>query len=459
MICFLFFNCYCFGKTKIYGSAINSYGQFVHVFTIDDFISNAETHVHTTSVDKNERFYIELEDMGIRKIVIRINNAYAQLYVQDGADYYIEFPEESFDNMTFFSGNETEILFFNLDSTDINYKILGFEAWMDDELADLYIIKDVEPNKFIEGVLRFKNDVQVEYREDTCSYFRAYIKYSLGKNVDNINYFGAPTKLSKYNFFIRQEEIHYQNPAYMDFVLDFYDRYLFQMDGNVRRSVIQSIHEQNSKSMINALTMDSLIPTEEFAELIALKIIQDEYAFGNLSKNDLIRVTNQIEFNGLNTDNRKIAYNLIEEFYTIIEGDPLPEVKLNEQYLKVPAGKFLYIHFFDPGNPSSLSEVSALKKLYEKYSDVIGFVSLYLDNTTVMSSFKKRVLKIIDWDVHALRYEHPLWKSLNIGSFPHYILVSPSETIVGLPALGPIPNGVYQTIEKTFHDIQVRMKK
>ena len=454
-LCFIFFSPSCFSKTKIYGSAINGHGQFVHVLTIDDYITNAETMIYSTAVNENDQFYIELEDAGIRKIVIRINNSYAQLYIQNEATYFIEFPEESIDVIPYFSGNETEILFFRLDSTDINYKILGFEAWMDDELADLYILKDVEPTKFVEGILRFKTDVQREYMNDTSEFFKLHIKYSLGKIVDNIRYFGSPSIKTKFDFFIKNEKIHYQNSAYMDFVRDFYDRYLYQMDKNLRAPVMESIYKQNSRNMIRALTFDSLIPNEEFAELIALSIIQEEYKYGDLPKNELISITNQIESNGLNIENRKIAYNLIDEFYSIIEGDPLPNVFITEgKKLEAPVNKYLYIHFFNPNNPTSLSEISALRRLHDNYNNSISFISIYLDNTSVLSPLADRVLKVIDWEVYPLKYEHPLWEKLNIGSFPYYILVNNKQQISRLPALGPNPNGTYQTIEKTFYDIQ-----
>jgi hypothetical protein len=460
ILCFIFSSQFCFAKTKIYGSAINGHGQFVHVLTIDDYITSAETIMFSTSVDENDQFYIELEDAGIREVVIRINNSYAQLYIQNEATYFIEFPEESIDVIPYFSGNETEILFFKLDSTDINYKILGFEAWMDDELADLYILKDVEPTNFIQGILQFKADVQKEYMNDTSVFFKSYIKYSLGKIVDNIHYFGSPSNETKFDFFIKNEEIRYHNPAYMDFVSDFYDRYLYQMASYLRGTIIESIFEQNSRNMVKALSFDSLIPNVEFAELIALKIIQEEYKFGNLPKNNLISITSQIESNGLNFDNRKIAYNLIEEFYTIIEGDPLPQVQLREgTKLESPSNKYLYIHFFNPNNPTSLSEISALRRLYDKYKSSISFISLYLDQTSVLSPLADRVLNVINWDVYGLKYKHSLWKDLNIGAFPYYILVNSKQQIVRMPALGPNPNGIYQTIEKTFHDIQKSMNE
>ena len=455
LILFLLCSQYGFGKITIYGNATGGENANVYVSLIDDYLTQSESLIYNTITNSEGQFVIELEDLGIRKIVIRIQNSYSKLYVQNDATYFVEFPEQSIDIIPYFSGSETEILFFNLDSTDINYKILGFEAWMDDEIASLYIIKDVEPIKFVEGVLQFKTEVQTSYASDTSSYFKNYIKYSLGKNLDNLQYFGAPTKESKYEFFIKNEPIQYQNPAYMDYINDFYDGYLFQLDQMIRKPLIQSVYNLNTKHMITAIEFDSLIPNHMFAELIALKIIQQEYQSGTLPKNNLIDLTNQIRLNSLHPNNRKIATNLIEEFYTITSGDLLPVIYLSEQYeLKAEHQKYLYLHFFDPNNPNSLTEISALKRLQTKYNNEIEFVTIYLNQNSLANDFSKRVLANIKWRSFALDYVHPIWKSLNVGSFPYYILVNPKQKIIALPALGPNPNGSYKTIEKTFYDIQ-----
>ena len=109
----------------------------------------------------------------------------------------------------------------------------------------------------------------------------------------------------------------------------------------------------------------------------------------------------------------------------------------------------------DPENPNSLSEISALRRLYEKYNSHIDFVTIYLNQRTETSDFARRVISGIKWEYYALDYGHSIWKSLNIGSFPYYILVKDNLQIKGLPALGPTPNGVYETIERTFHDIKL----
>lgn len=442
-------------NTKIVGAALNASNQYVYVSEIEDYITNSESIIYTTTVNERGQFVIDLEDIGLRKIVIRIKNSFAELYIQNNTTYYIEFPQESIDVINYFSGSETEILFFNLDSTDINYKILGFEAWMDDEMADLYILKDVEPVQFIDGILKFKSEVQEAYASDTSSYFRDYIKYSLGKTVDNLYYFGAPSKTTKYDFFLKENEILHKNPAYMGYFNDFYDQYLFQMNKSIRVPLLESIYDNNAATMVKAISFDSLVPTQEFAELIALKIIQQEYHANRLPKNNLIYITNEIRKNSFYEQNAIIAENLIEEFYTIIEGDPLPIMNLTKDtQLKPSLNKFLYIHFFDPENPSSLSEISALRRLFEKYNSHIEFVTIYLNQGIRLSDFAERVLDGIKWEIYSLDYGHPIWKSLNVGTFPYYILVKDNLKIVGLPALGPTPNGVYETIEKTFYDIQ-----
>tara|TARA_Y100001978_G_C23690983_1_gene434751 strand:- start:991 stop:2382 length:1392 start_codon:yes stop_codon:yes gene_type:complete len=455
LILFLLWGQYSKGNTTIYGTASGAKNAYVYVSLVEDYLTNTETLIYNTVVNSEGRFVIELEDLGIRKIVIRIQNSYSKLYIQNGATYFVEFPGENIDIIPYFSGSETEILFFNLDSTDINYKILGFEAWMDDEIASLYILKDVEPVKFVEGVLQFKTEIQATYAADTSNYFKNYIKYSLGKNLDNIQYFGAPTRKSKYEFFIKNEPLQYHNPAYMDYVNDFYDGYLFQLDQMIRKPLIQSVYSSNAAHMITAIEFDSLIPNHKFAEFIALKIIQQEYYSGNLPKNNLIDLTNQIRLNSPYSNNQKIATNLIQEFYTITTGDQLPIIYLNEQYqLKAKHQRYLYIHFFDPNNPNSLSEISALKRLQIKYNNEIEFVTIYLNQNALMNDFSKRVLDNITWKSFSINYGHSLWKSLNVGSFPYYILVNPNQTIIGLPALGPNPNGSYETIEKTFYDIK-----
>ena len=187
--------------------------------------------------------------------------------------------------------------------------------------------------------------------------------------------------------------------------------------------------------------------------MIALEMVKSEYPKGNIPQNNLIKVARFIELNSSYDQNKTIAKNIQKQFYSLAKGDPLPTIYLDNQRALGNANKYQYVHFFDPSNPKSLPETFALKALYAKYKNHVDFVTIYLEAKSTNEGFKQRILKEIVWPIYGLSYNHPIWKTLNVGTFPYYILIDKELNIESIPALGPIPNGVYETIDKTFHEL------
>ena len=139
-----------FSKTVIFGTAQISSSDWVYLYEIDDFITRSETLIQKFKTNKEGRFYFEIDNNCTKRYVIRRNNTFTELYLQPNSTYKIILPTESIEVIPYFSGKEVELLFIELDTSDINFKILGFEAWLDDEMADLYLLKDANPIKFID---------------------------------------------------------------------------------------------------------------------------------------------------------------------------------------------------------------------------------------------------------------------------------------------------------------------
>ncbi len=439
--------------TKIFGTATNSVGEWIYIYEIEEFVTKSERYIEKFKTTDKNRFYFEIEHKEVKRYIIRLNNSYSELYLQPNGTYRIVFPEESVEVIPYFSGRETELLFLDLDSTDINYKILGFEAWLDDEMADLYLLKDVNKSKFIDGVLNFKMEILNVYNNETSDYFKNHIKYVLGKTVDNINYFGSPNDLEKFNFYIRDQEVKYGLPAYVDYFQDFYSGVFQKLNKRSKDGVLIGLNQADGEALVRALLSDSIVPNLQIAEMVALEIIKSEYPKGNIAQNNLIEVCKFIERNSEYKENKIIALNIRQQFYALVKGDPLPTIYLDNHRVLGNSNKYQYIHFFDPCNPKSLSETYALKALYNKYKNDIDFVTIYLESKSFNEAFKQRVLKEIIWPIYSLGYYHPIWKTLNVGTFPYYILINKELKIENIPALGPIPNGVYETIDKTFHEL------
>ena len=449
----LFIPLWSLSTTQIFGTAQNSVGEWIYLYEIEEFFTKSERYVQKFQTTEKNRFYFEIEQKEVKRYVIRLNNSYSELYLEPNGSYKIVFPEESVEVIPYFSGREMELLFLELDSTDINYKILGFEAWLDDELADLYLLKDVDPSKFIDGVLKFKMDVLDAYKEEKSEYFKNHIKYVLGKTIDNINYFGGPNELEKFNFYIREQEVLYNLPSYIDYFKDFYSGVFLKLNKKSKQGVLLGLNDANGDLLVRGLLSDSIVPNLQIAEMVALEMIKSEYPKGNIPQNNLIKVAKFIELNSSYEQNKTIAKNIQKQFYSLAAGDPLPTIYLKDQKVLGNINKYQYIHFFDPSNPKSLAETSALKALYAKYKNNIDFVTIYLESKSSNERFKQRILEEIVWPIYGLSYYHPIWKTLNVGTFPYYILINKELNIESIPALGPIPNGVYETIDKTFHEL------
>ncbi|MFN5735426.1 MAG: hypothetical protein ACK444_05205, partial [Flavobacteriales bacterium] len=151
---------------------------------IEDHLSNFSKPIQRISIDTNGFFRTNLPLDRITKI--RIGNAVFSgfMYVQPKARYTIDFLSQNEENIKFSRQEEIEFTFYNLDSTDINYKILGFQNWMDTYIADVYPLKDLNTEEFVTRIMWFKNEVNKEYKSDTCSFFRLYRVYSMGQAID-----------------------------------------------------------------------------------------------------------------------------------------------------------------------------------------------------------------------------------------------------------------------------------
>jgi hypothetical protein len=95
-------------------------------------------------------------------------------------------------------------------------------------------------------------------------------------------------------------------------------------------------------------------------------------------------------------------------------------------------------------------EISALKKLQLKYGNTFQFITIY-PNKENYTKAEQRTLDAITWDKFPLNQNDDLIKSLQLSSYPLYVLFDPNLILYASPALSPTPNGRYETIERFFN--------
>ena len=86
--------------------------------------------------------------------------------------------------------------------------------------------------------------------------------------------------------------------------------------------------------------------------------------------------------------------------------------------------------------------------LYEKYKEYIHFV------TVVVASDSKKTELNLPWHVVELTQNDEFIKRCKFNSSSSYILLDAAGYIVSNPALKPVPNSDYDTIESYFFQIK-----
>ena len=440
---------------------INGYCDFpkatISLFEIEDYITKTEKKISETEVDDKGNFRLIFSSNDIKKIILRVNSNFTWMYIQPNSTYFIDIPKDG-QITQFITNNEIEMVFFRLASDDINYKILGFEAWMDNYLSDIYILKDKQPGEFVQKIAAFKKEVNDVYSKDTSLFFSSYLKYSIGLTIDNINFISAPSEADKFEFYIKDSPILINNNKYIEYLYSFYENYYYKLDQNLRAQLNTSIRNYDLENCLQTLKKDPYIQTEELAELILLMMINQSAFSQEISKT----ILNKIYEKSINENYSTIAKNLLLKADEINIGDIFPNLVLDKKSqftLQMLKGKPIYIHCFDPKNQKSITEISALLKLNEKYEKYINIISVYSKPKEDFSMSEQRNLNLIKWKKFELEPSENSWKILNIPSFPYYLFLDKDLVLLASPALSPSPNGSYETIERSFYDIKRKIEQ
>ena len=290
-------------------------------------MTETEVEIGRARVDSNAIFEFKFLNKDIEKVILRGANFYAWLYIQPKATYFIELPEPTQYVSSMERDKEIEMLFFRLDSTDINYKILGFEAWMDESISEIYQLKDIQ--------------------------------------------------LDKFEFYLNEDSIHYKNPKFIEYAELFYEKYLYQLDKETKTLAEAALRKGSLSELTSALKDDAYIQTQQRAEFVTLLICKEAFYQGYLDRALIYELLTRMKKESTHIEHQQIANELLSLFKQMQIGMQAPDYILSSnKHFYQYKGKWVYLHIFDPANERCITEISALKKLQLKYGGTFQFVTI-----------------------------------------------------------------------------------
>lgn len=436
-------------------------GYAIEAFEYKDYLSKVERLVATTTVEKDSTFTLRLSSGSTSKILLKAGNNSSFLFVQPNSNYSIFFPDRDKYDPYRPAGNNVEISFFDLDSLDINYKMLSFQRWVDNFMGNNYYKSTTKTQEFIESLDRFKANVEKAYKSDTNTYFKTHVRFSIA-GLDNIHHAAERNRFEKYDFYLKKSPVEYTNETYMEYTTAFYQKMLPRLSTEANQAVYEAVLKSSPTLVMKALGSEYTLSNLRLRELVMIQSLAEEFISGQFPETNILTILDSLGQRSLFKEHEEIAKNLRTRITTLNPGGKAPDFVFIEDGKPTKTlfnyeKRHVYIHFFDPESEQTSKEIPLIEQLNQMYGKYVQFVSIY-KKADLSDAAKKRVASI-KWDVYGLPTSNAIWKNYSVETFPHYTLIDAVGYIVASPALAPTPNGQYETIDKIFFYLKKTWEK
>lgn len=440
----------------IKGFAPDYVGKTLEVYQIEDYLSLKEIRIAQGEVNLDSTFLISFFINSTQKVLLKSQNNKAFMYVQPSGVYNVFFPDRDKYDVYRPAGNQVELKFYGLDTNDVNYKILLFNRWSDNFIASNLRLIKTNPARYNQQMDTFKLLVQDAFIQDSGKYSYDYIKFSLA-SLDNIQQSGDRNRYEKHDFYLKYSPVLYQNDSYMEYFKNYYQGMIPRLTMECNNRVYLGVLKSSPTMVMKALGLEYSLVNMRIRELVMIQSLSESYFGGDFPQTNIITILDSVSKHAMFEDNKLIATNMMARLTDVVAGGKAPDFAISNLSgeLKTLADfkkKHLYIHFFDPTSDKNKIELPILKDLYEKYESDVTFITIVQSEKG--NAETKEILKQLPWEVFVTPSNNQVFNRYKIQTFPNYVFIDAYSYVIAAPALGPQPNGSYETIDRSFFQLQ-----
>jgi len=290
----------------IKGIAPDYISQQVAVYQIDDYLTMTELMADSSTVQTDSTFSLRFIVVETQKVVLRIGNNHSFLYVQPGGNYLLYVPLH--DPYTPYrpAGSHVEITFLDIDSNDVNFKILSFNGWFDNYIALNYKDSQRNPEKFYQSMNDFKDAAQKFYEKDTGAFIFDYVRFAIANN-DNLLQIRGKNRYEKHDFYLKFQPILYRNDVYMDYFKTFYKGMFALLTTEVGNRVYLGLLKNSPSAIMNALGKEYTLINTRIRELVMIQMLSDLYHTPEYPQSNVLEVLDSIQHHALFSAHKHIS--------------------------------------------------------------------------------------------------------------------------------------------------------
>jgi peroxiredoxin len=435
----------------ISGRILNGQGLTIRLMAYSDQVSYLRETLQSGEINADETFTFTVENNTVRYCWLDIEFQKAELFIQPGQSYEIEIELKNQSLSTsYYNRTGLPVKIIKDDTDHLNLSIQDFNQLYNDFLLNLSEnTRSVSPRTAYET---FINAIELRFQNSKNPYFRNYIRYKTAsmqlfmrlKSRDNIGL----------EYFVGQPVL-YENLEYMDFFHLYFEKYFLTTNKyfNYNKTYDLVNGKATYADILDSLKADPVLEDVDLRELLLLTGLKELHNTSGFKRERVVSLVRDISINGYAAESRKFADNLLMRFNRLQPGSPAPEFNLNGFYnnknyqLADFSGKYIYLAFFESGNPACQSELGMITDFYEEYKNKVVFVAVSIDKDM------KRLAEYLDmadlpWMILLYGGNIDLLEDYDASTFPYFLLINEKGQIVRCPAPSPSEN-----IKKLFDSI------
>jgi thiol-disulfide isomerase/thioredoxin len=440
----------------IRGTAPGAEGKRIQVITYSDLLTGLEKTIAQATIDSTASFSLSLNVEKTISAYLNIDFHRGELFIEPGKSYSVSIGPMTYNDQQevnpFVESQSLDLTFRDEKSDDLNALIQSFNKDYNAFVLENfnYLYRDKDRAKLD----TFRVKVTRKFPLVKNAYFNDYVKYKLASLEQVANVMGKTPMIKKY---FSDPPVLYDNVEYMDFFKEFFSKYITTTSRFLKFQNYKTMLEgpNSYATLMKALSADTLLRKPQLRELVLLRSLMEMYEdplYTQERVETAIRATaKETRFEG----NKLIAENIITYLNRLKPGSPAPEFTLEDRNHKKVSladlkGKPVLLGFWTTYCQSCLSEMEALKPIYDKYHDKMTFVSISGDKEFIKMNYFLKLKKDFVWTFLHLGDEYRLLLDYDVRSFPLFVLIDSQGKILKYPAELPSA-GLDQSIERILN--------
>lgn len=452
-------------NVAVSGTLEGAAGKHVELYAYDEMLTLSEVLLDSATTDTAGAFLLRCYANYPRLVYLQVECYTQSFYVEPGRTYRVYLPE--------FDWNMDErrnvhldpvalpLEFMDIDSNELNLRIMRFEAVVDSFLDAHRLELDFryKPDKRVWKEL--KQLVKSRFGDSEEDFFGRYVNYQLAEMGLAIRFESRKGIFSRY---IKDQPIRYHDESYMRLFLALYEH---SISGGTKRigkhRLVSWVDDGALDRYVDTLGLDPLLENEQVRELAVLEALKESYYDGDYDKERVKSMVQRLGETSKFPEHRRLAQRLSASLARGEHGREVPELQLPDLErqrvdLADLKGKWVYLSFVRVGDPNSIKEIETMAhfrdSVYSKYPDVV-FVSVCCDREfQKMYHFLKNSRKGARYDWTWLHFDgnYRLLESYGVVSYPAFVLLNPEGKRVydytPAPASGILLNGPWTKTQK-----------